>query len=340
MSTSAGQSTDALLLALQRGVPLTARPFAELGRELGLSEPQVLHAAGELFEQGIARRFGAVFDSRSLGYASTLCAVDVPDGDLERVAALFEPHPGVTHCYQREGRPNLWFTLTAPAAGMQDELAGFAEQLAPFALLDLPATRRFKVQVVLDASGEGRGAAMQTASADPEPDEPGREWPEREKDVVRKLQGNLPVTSDPFGAAADAIGWNPRELLDVLAAWQAGGVLRRVAIILRHRQAGFTANGMCVWRVAAADVERAGRVLAGCPDVTHCYERPPRDTFPYNLFAMVHAREHAVAQGIFERLSAQAGLSGGKMLTSVREFKKSSPVFFCEGGPPAAPTNP
>ncbi|NQT93357.1 MAG: hypothetical protein HQ559_11400 [Lentisphaerae bacterium] len=337
MTTSTRALNDALMLALQRGVPLTGQPFADVGAELGLTEEDVIRSVRDLFDEGVVRRFGAVFDSRSLGYGSTLCAVDVPDDDMERVAALLDPHPGVTHCYQREGHPNLWFTLTAPASRLQDELAAFAAQIAPYALLDLPAIRRFKVQVVLDTAGEGRGASQQVASEVANEEESGRDWPEHEKALVRKLQGNLPVMSDPFGAVADTMEWDPADLLDLLVGWQQRGILRRVGIILRHRQAGFVANGMCVWRVDSYDVEQAGRTLARCPDVTHCYERPPHDTFPYNLFAMVHAREHDVALGIFEQLSADAGLNEGKMLTSVREFKKSSPVFFCEENPPATP---
>ena len=331
MSRSAAAANEALMIVLQRGVPLTSSPFADVGRELGLNVQQVLQAAADLFDAGVARRFGAVFDSRRLGYGSTLCAVDVPEHDLERVAAFFDSHTGVTHCYEREGHPNLWFTVTAPAARLQDELAEFAAALAPYTLLDLPAIRRFKVEVVLDAFGEGRGASHKAFAAESDEQAVVPEWGAREKALVRALQGNLPLSADPFGAVADALRWEPAELLDLLVAWQERGVLRRVGIILRHRQAGFVANGMCIWRAAPNDVERAGRVLSSCPDVTHCYERPPRETFPYNLFAMVHARERVVAQRIFAELSEQAGLADGKMLTSVREFKKSSPVFFCEG---------
>ena len=108
------QTVDArLLVILQQGLPIDARPFARIGEGLGLSEEAVLARVRSLFESGVARRFGAVFESRNLGYLSTLCAVDVPAGDLEAAAARIAPHPGITHCYEREGHPNLWFTMTA-----------------------------------------------------------------------------------------------------------------------------------------------------------------------------------------------------------------------------------
>lgn len=329
MNTTPDESWTDLLVALQRGVPLKPRPFADLGAGLGLTEDETLQAAKDLFARGLARRFGAVFDSRRLGYGSTLCAVDVPAHDIERVAALFRPHPGVTHCYEREGHPNLWFTLTAPAERLRTELAMFADALKPYALLDLPATRRFKVQVVLDAPADANGTQVPgaTGSGDADPVTP---LSEREKAVVRIMQGDLPLTPAPFAAVADEVGWDQGALVAQLVDWKRRGVLRRVGIILRHREAGFVANGMCVWLVAPEDVDRVGRIVAGCPEVTHCYERPPPEGFPFNFFAMVHARERLAAQAIFERLSREAGLTHGKMLTSVREFKKTSPQFFCE----------
>jgi len=90
---------------------------------------------------------------------------------------------------------------------------------------------------------------------------------------------------------------------------------------------------MCVWPAPADRVAAAGHGMAESPSVTHCYERPTSAAFPYNLYAMIHARTREEAVDIFERLGVEAGLSGGRMLWSVREFKKASPVFFCEPPP-------
>jgi heme b synthase len=335
MNGERGKAERTLRVALQRGIELVERPFAALGREVGMTEEAVVENVRGLFAEGLARRFGAVFDSRRLGYGSTLCAVDAPAHDLERAAAVLAPHPGVTHCYEREGHPNLWFTLTARVDRFRDELRALGSALAPYPVLDLPALRRFKVEVVLDAPACGPLAAPVRDAGESGVDVVAREFPERERAVIRKLQDNLPVTAAPFSAVAAELAWDPVELLRVLAAWKRDGVLRRVGIILRHRQAGFMANGMCVWRATPADVERAGPIVAGAAEVTHCYERPASGAFPYNLFAMVHARERPVAEALFRRLSEQAGLNDGLILMSVREFKKSSPVFFCEDGPAA-----
>ena len=297
---------------------------------MGVTGDEVLAKVRELFDRGLARRFGAVFDSRSLGYGSTLCAVDVPPAELERTAALLAPHPGVTHCYEREGQPNLWFTLTARADRFDAEMQALAWALAPFAILALPAIRRFKVQVILDAPAEGDAAVPVRPAPERGTDIIFREFTEQDKALVRRLQGNIPVTACPFQQVADELSRNPGEILDRLREWEREGILRRIGIILRHRDAGFTANGMCVWRVPPSDVERVGQEIARTPEVTHCYERPAGDAFPYNLYAMVHAREPGVTQDLFRTLSEQAGTGQGKILMSVREFKKSSPLFFCE----------
>jgi len=316
------------MVALQRGVPFVRRPWEEIARVIGMAEADVLNAGRDLFKRGIARRFGAVFDSRSMGYASTLCALDVPAADIERIAALLQPHSGITHCYERMGSPNLWFTVTAPAGSLALELGALADLVRPLKVMNLPAIQRFKVEVVLDA-GTGDVDPVRREGASSKSDS-APVFSDREKSLVRRIQDNVPLSIEPFVDVALELKWNTDELLLKLADWKQAGILRRIGFILRHREAGFVANGMCVWPVAGVDVARAGRILASLPEVTHCYERPSSPSIPFNLYAMIHARERAVAEDTFRRMGEKAGLSGGRMLISVREFKKSSPVFFPE----------
>jgi len=327
MSTASDPIDARLLVVLQQGLPIDPRPFALIGGALGLSEETVLARVRALFETGVARRFGAVFESRSLGYESTLCAAEIPVADLESAAARIAPHPGITHCYEREGHPNLWFTLTAPAAELKPELRRVSEALGVYDVLDLPALQKFKIEAVFGRIGE-----------DDTPRAPRSTGPvipltERERKVVRRLQANIPVSADPFGNLAGELGMDPNELLQVLKRWERDGVIRRIGLILRHRKLGFSANSMCVWKVEASRIREAGRILALSPHVTHCYERPCFEVFPFNLYAMIHAKTRGEAIGIFEQLGVDAGLSEGRMMWSVREFKKSSPVFFCEPPP-------
>jgi DNA-binding Lrp family transcriptional regulator len=313
-----------LLVALQKGLPLEPRPFARLGGKMGLSEETLLTKVRELFASGVARRFGAVFDSHSLGYESTLCAADVPSVDLEAAAARIHPHPGITHCYERDGHPNLWFTLTAPAAELLPEIARVAGTLGPYEVLNLPALRKFKIEAVFGRAAAEEEPAAPTARATVPP----APLTERERRVVRRLQANLAVSADPFADLAQELGYDAAELLALLRRWEKTGVIRRIGLVLRHRQLGFAANSMCVWPVPADRIQAAGESMAKSRHVTHCYERPCFPAFPYNLYAMIHAKSREEAVGIFQQLGANAGLPDGRMLWSVHEFKKASPVFF------------
>ena len=339
-------TTDAqLLVALQKGLPLVARPFAQIGQDLGLSEEAVLAKVHDLFETGVARRFGAVFDSNSLGYTSTLCAADVPTAELETAVARIVAHTGITHCYEREGTPNLWFTMTAPAAELLQEIDRVSKALGPYPVLNLPALQKFKIEAVFGQGEEAnrldpvvarplRGRACPRDGTRGPPfekhDAAASTTPlsEREHTVVRRLQANIEVSPDPFGRVAQELGYDPAELLALLQRWGACGVIRRIGLVLRHRNLGFSANSMCVWPVPADRIAAAGASMARSRHVTHCYERPSFPAFPYNLYAMIHAKSRDEAVGIFQQLGADAGLPDGRMLWSAREFKKASPVFF------------
>jgi DNA-binding Lrp family transcriptional regulator len=331
MPATADRDAD-LLLLLQRGLPLRPRPFARLGRAVRLTEDEVVARVAALLETGVARRLGAVFESRGLGYDSTLAAADVPEDKLPAAAARIVPATEVTHCYVRDGRPNLWFTVTAPAARLRAAVERLTDQLAPWPAFDMPARRTFKIGVVLDP----RAAAGLPPASSASSVRPARRRPPpapldaRERAIVRRLQGSLPVTTAPFACLAAELATTEAELLARLRAWQRSGVLRRVALVLRHRAVGFRANAMCAWSVADDRLAAAGAALARSPLITHCYERAPHPRFPCNLFAMLHAGTPPAARSAVAALAAGAGLDGGRLLFSTQELKKTSPSFFLE----------
>lgn len=321
-----------MVVALQRGIPLCARPFEELSRELGCGEADLLACLARQRAVGTVRRFGAVFDTRRLGYRSALCAAAVSVEALDAAAAKLTPLAGVTHCYVREatsalrpGVPNLWFTLSYPTdifPAMVDEVAA---RLGPYALHVLPATRRYKVDVVFGAATRAREEDV--AEGDDLPPVTARD-----RAVIGALQGDTEARADFFAALAGRLGMKEWDLLSTLEIWRRKGRLKRIGLLLHHRNAGWSANGMCCWRVAG-DTTAAGRALAARGEVTHCYERPEAPNFPYNLFAMVHARAAAEANAQFASLSAEVNRVAGAavpavMLLSTREYKKTSMTFF------------
>ena len=307
-----------MLAALQRGIPISRRPFEDLSREVGCGESELVAFAEEALKSGQARRFGAVFDARRMGYSSALCCatVDDPDAAAAAIACCRE----VTHCYLREapGCPNLWWTWSAPAECFD---ASLAKIKIPFR--SLPAVRRYKIDVIFGAAT--RASDESTVDTLPPPGETDRR-------IVRALQGCTELRSDYFAAIAEKAGVKEWDLLATLEMWRRQGRLKRIGLLLNHRKAGYSANGMCCFRIGGDTVE-AGRALAEMDSVSHCYERPACVEFPYNLYAMIHCTSAEEAESGFESLKSRLAAlerppEGSVMLISAKEYKKTSMSFY------------
>jgi DNA-binding Lrp family transcriptional regulator len=316
-----------LLDLLQESVPLVPRPFAALGRELGLSEDEVLARARRLKESGIIRQIGPIFSSRRLGYKSTLVAFRVEAKRLEEIAALISAHPGVSHNYSRNHFYNLWFTLTLPPhQNVEEEIARLAEESGVADYLNLPSLRLFRIGVHFDMSGKDTRSKAETSAPDADTTAPLTEF---ERDVVRALQGHMPLTPRPFDGPAAELGVTTEELLRATWDLDRRGILRRFSAVLKHRNAGFTANGMACWVIPQERIAEAGAAAAASPSVSHCYQRPaypPR--WPYNLFTMVHGRTRDEVESIVEQIHQEIGPVEHTILYSQQEFKKERIQYF------------
>lgn len=319
----------ALLERMQVAFPLVPRPFAALGEGLGLSEPEVLARVHQIKEAGIIRQIGAIFDTRRLGYQSTLVAFHAKDGELEEVAARVSAHPGVSHNYARPHHYNLWFTLAAPPAhAVEDEIRYLARQTGVDDWLNLPALRVFKIRTHFKL-GEDKG--QQSADTRGRTGPQNRDLSFAEIRYVRALQEDLPVVSRPFAEIAGRMAVSEEALLDKARELEAAGIMRRFSAVLRHRRVGYTANGMACWVVPELRIETVGQLAARYPEVSHCYQRPaypPR--WPYTLFTMIHGRTRDKVEEIVEQIAQQSALDQYKVLYSTREFKKERVRYFEE----------
>jgi len=149
-----------------------------------------------------------------------------------------------------------------------------------------------------------------------------------EKELVRHLQGDIPLIPRPFETIARGLGRSEKWVLDHVRALIRKKALRRIAGILIHRRAGFRANGMGVWVVPARDCDRVGRIMASFPEVTHCYRRPSFPGWPFTLYTMIHGRTRAECRAVAARMARAGGIARYDILFSTREFKKTSPVYF------------
>ena len=143
-----------LLDIIQTDFPLVSRPYAELGRRLGVSEEEALERVRALRARKIIRRLGANFQSAGLGFVSTLCAAKVPQDKMEAFVAEVNARPGATHNYLREHEYNIWFTLISPSK--EDREATLADITAKTGvpILNLPATKLFKIRVDFRMEGD------------------------------------------------------------------------------------------------------------------------------------------------------------------------------------------
>ncbi|MDJ0722222.1 MAG: AsnC family transcriptional regulator [Desulfobacterales bacterium] len=140
-----------LLNRIQSDFPVTAQPYRTIGQELGMSETEVIARVQRLKADGLIRRIGGNFSPEKLGFVSTLCAAKVPTDEVDRFAAIVNRYPGVTHNYLRENSYNVWFTFIAPSmAEIEANLAAIREATGVKAIMNLPATRVFKIRAKFD----------------------------------------------------------------------------------------------------------------------------------------------------------------------------------------------
>lgn len=317
-----------LLNDIQWVFPLSDRPYLEIGKKHGLSEDEVVRRITDLRGMGLIRQINAIFDTRRLGYKSALIAFAVKPEKLDAVAGKVNEHPGVSHNYERNHEYNMWFTLAVPPdANMKDELDRMSALDGVVKYRLLPTLKMYKIGVKLDMVNEDAEKPRPTDEVkELNPDR--LEITERDKEFVRELQKDLPVVQEPFKAMARNLGVTTQELFAKAKEYEASGLMRRFAAILRHRDAGFVANGMVVWSVPEDRVDDAGFKLAAYPQVSHCYRRPVYPDWKYNVFSMVHARSLEAAENMAVEMSQMIGIADYKILFSSREFKKERVKYF------------
>jgi DNA-binding Lrp family transcriptional regulator len=148
--------------------------------------------------------------------------------------------------------------------------------------------------------------------------------------VIRALQGDMGVVEEPYAPAAAELGLTQERLLDHLAGMQERGLLRRVAAILYHRRAGFSANGMGVWQVPDEQILEIGCKMAAVRGISHCYQRPTYEDWPYSVFTMAHGRSKEECDAVLEAIAEQTGIQERATLYSSTEFKKIRLLYFTE----------
>jgi siroheme decarboxylase len=321
-----------LLNLLQSRFPLEERPFAAVADEAGVPEREVLERTQWLLDQRIIREVTPIFDTPALGYSSMLVAAKVDGEHPHRAAAVINEHPGVSHNYLRNHDFNLWFTIaTAPDSklGLDGTLAVLKDLSAAESIRQLPTLTMFKINMNLEMEGGTAALAAAAQVTDPMPREP---IPIDDFDiaVIRASQGPMAVRSDAYAPAAEKLGVPVERLLEHLRGMVERKLLRRVAGILFHRRAGFSANGMGVWKVPEDRIVELGPQMAAVRGVSHCYRRPTYPDWPYSVFTMAHGRSKEECDAVLDGVGAVSGLAGDDRATlySSTEYKKVRLHYF------------
>lgn len=308
---------------VQQAFPLERRCWDALAEQVGASPEEVLGQMREFVDSGVLREVSAILEGSALGYESALCAGRVPEADIDRVAAVLNAHPTITHNYIREHWYNMWFTLAVPSEmGLEATLASLSDATGVPYFGVLRRTKTFKIGVNFDL--EKRRSQTRRLELRPVADV---QLDDRTRALFRALQVPLELTDDPFGDLGARTGFAPEELLAHARA-HLGGAMRRYVATFRHRRLGVRGNGMAVWAVDEPDQARVGHVLAGAPEVSHCYARDAIDRFPYTVYSMIHGPDRDAVEGIVERLTEETGVRDRIILFSTHELKKCRLRYF------------
>jgi DNA-binding Lrp family transcriptional regulator len=321
-----------LLNLMQGSFPIAQRPYRRVAELGGVQEAEVMRRVQRLLDKRIIRQVTPIFDTRALGYSSMLVAAKVDPRNPHRAARVINEHPGVSHNYLRNHEFNLWFTIaTEPDSrlGLEGTLEVLAKEAGAESVRQLPTLRLFKIRMDLEMEGDTDALASAAEVAEPIDLDP-QPYDELDIAVIRALQGDMAVEEQPYAAGASELGLTQERFLDHLAGMQERGLLRRVAAILFHRRAGFSANGMGVWQVPDGQIFEIGCRMAAVRGISHCYQRPTYEDWPYSVFTMAHGRSKEECDAVLDSIAEQTGIDERATLYSSTEFKKIRLLYFTE----------
>jgi len=151
---------------------------------------------------------------------------------------------------------------------------------------------------------------------------------ELEKKLIASIQEDIAVTDRPYLDIARKLGISEEALLEKLQSLCSRGFIRRFGATLRHQKTGFTANAMAAWQVSEDRIDEVGGKMASFRQVSHCYRRNPAESWPYNLYTMIHANDKAACRQTAREMSRATAVENYTLLFSRRELKKTSMVYF------------
>jgi len=321
------ETVSPLISALAEGLPLTLRPYADVGARVGMSEAEVISALRSLRSQRVLVRIGAAFLPGAFGYETALGAVAVPEDRLDAAASYLGTLPSVTHVFEMEDRYPLWYAILAPSrVRLEVAEAEIAGRVAAADRYRVLPDEVFKVTGSFDADGV------------PEPPEPVPEesaWglDRDEKALVRLIQGEFPLVQRPFSDLAITLGEcgydvDERWALGQVQSLVLAGAVRGIEATIRTREEPLRL-ALTVW-LCPDDHASHGRVIGSFSEVLHCFTRRVPGA-GIAVLALVEVADRAALDRAIDRIRVAADLEPPRVLYPVQEFKRAPMRFFSDG---------
>ena len=311
MSQTSEHDTDlddldrALLNALQWDFPVDPQPYATLADRLDTTEDDVCARVARIKDVGVLRQLSAIFDTRALGYGSSLVAAKVDPDHIDAVP---------------------------PGASLDEHLDVLHRDSGSLVTRKLPTLQLYKIGVKLDMTGstaaDARSEVLEHERPERRPDMVAPVLSAEEIATIRVVQEDLPLSHRPFADQAGLVGVTEDELLAILASFKERKLMRRFAAVMNHRSAGFKANAMGVWAVPEDELDDIGPRMAGFSLVSHCYKRPTYEDWPYSVFTMVHGKNARECEQTIAAIQDETGVEEFALLWSVKEYKKTRVKYF------------
>jgi DNA-binding Lrp family transcriptional regulator len=316
-----------ILHNIQNELPLCTHPFNMLS-DGKMDEKTVIKLIKNFKEIGVIRRISALFNSKRLGYVTTLIAMKVPDEKFEEVTKIINEYDEVTHNYEREDEYNMWFTIIAPSNAEFERLINEIRQKTKIDhILNLPTLNRFKINTTFRIPNLPFKQDLQEIMHEDLKKQQVVIIDELDKKIFKQLQ-DIPIVSKPYQLISDRLQIPQQYLFKKIESYKKLGIIRNIRAVLDHYKIGLKENVMVVFKVAKEDIPKVVKVMIAYPQITHCYERLTSDTWQYNLFTVIHEKTKTECEKIISEILTKTGIKEYKKLYTKRELKKANPRYF------------
>ncbi len=321
-----------LLNHYQRDFPLTSQPFAQIAKEVNSDTASILHTFKILKNAGKITRIGPVFRPNTIG-VSTLAALKAPSSQLETIAEIINQYPEVNHNYEREHAYNLWFVATAPDAQHLENTLQQMEQQIGIDIMRLPLLKEYYIDLgfTMPLDDATKHANISKHHAHHHSVQYSiQHHDELQQRLLAEIQSGLPLVDKPYQAVADTIGTTEQEVLRRIDIMLTAGTIRRMGVVVRHRELGYRANAMLVWDIPDEQIDKIGTQLSQVDCITLCYQRPRHlPHWRYNLFTMIHGKDKPSVEACVQRIVSDYGLQDIPRATlfSKRRFKQRGACY-------------